>query len=90
MPLNIKNDEVERLVDELSAHTGESKTEAVRLAVLERLERARSHAFRRQRAADALTWLESEVWPLLAPEHRGRPLTRAEEDEILGYGPVGT
>lgn len=90
MPLNIKNDEVERLVDELAAHMGETKTEAVRRALEERLHRARAHAFRRQRQADVLAWLRAEVWPLLPPEQRGRPVTREEEDAILGYGPEGT
>ena len=34
--------------------------------------------------------LEQEVWPLVPEAQRGRPLTRAEEDAILGYGPAGT
>lgn len=35
--------------------------------------------------------LEQEVWPLVPEEQlgRGRPLTREEEDAILGYGPHG-
>jgi antitoxin VapB len=90
MPLNIKNEEVERLVDELAAHTGESKTEAVRRALVERLERARVESFRRQRADDVLAWLRAEVWPSLPVELRGRPVGREEEDSILGYGPEGT
>ena len=34
-------------------------------------------------------FLEQEVWPLVPEDERGRPLTRAEEDAILGYGPQG-
>ena len=36
MPLNIKNPEVERLIDEISGLTGETKTDAVRKALEER------------------------------------------------------
>lgn len=39
MALNIKNDETERLAREVAARTGESLTEAVRVALAERLER---------------------------------------------------
>ena len=33
--------------------------------------------------------LEKRVWPTLPAGEKGRRLTRAEEDEILGFGPVG-
>jgi hypothetical protein len=33
--------------------------------------------------------LENVVWPKLPKGERGRGLTRAEEDEILGYGGDG-
>jgi antitoxin VapB len=39
MALNIKNEEVHRLVEELARATGESQTAAVRHAVQEKLER---------------------------------------------------
>jgi antitoxin VapB len=39
VPLNIKNPEVERLAAELSDMTGESKTQAIRTALLERRRR---------------------------------------------------
>lgn len=39
MGLNIKNEETNRLVDELAAATGESKTTAIKRAVQERLAR---------------------------------------------------
>jgi antitoxin VapB len=42
--LNIKDAETSALVKELAALTGESQTEAVRKAVKERLERAKSKA----------------------------------------------
>jgi antitoxin VapB len=36
-----------------------------------------------------LGFLERKVWPRLPETQVGRRLTRAEEDEILGYGPGG-
>ncbi len=33
--------------------------------------------------------LEQEVWPLVPESQVGRPITREEEDAILGYGPHG-
>jgi prevent-host-death family protein len=46
------------------------------------------------RAADRRTrltrFLEEEIWPSLPRDQAGRPLTRAEEDAILGYGETGT
>jgi antitoxin VapB len=90
MPLNLKNPEVERLVDEVAKVTGESKTEAVRKALEERRERL---AFqvppRRDRRAEVLRFLEREVWPRVPPELLGRGLSKEEQEEILGYGPEG-
>ena len=34
-------------------------------------------------------YLASEVWPLLGSAQTGKPLSRQEEDNILGYGPEG-
>ena len=50
MSLNIKNPDAERLVRELTAATGEGVTEAVSVAVRERLERLAGHN-RDERAA---------------------------------------
>lgn len=88
MPLNIKNAEVERLAAEVARLAGESKTEAIRRALDERRRRllGASAAQRRERV---LRFLEKKVWPSLPPAERGRRLTRAEEDDILGYGPTG-
>jgi antitoxin VapB len=36
-----------------------------------------------------LRFLERKVWPTLPKAQVGRRLSRAEEDEILGYGPEG-
>ena len=88
MPLNIKNDEVERLAAEVARLTGESKTEAIRRALDERRRRLKANAspVRRTRV---LRFLEDKVWATLPPKERGRRLTREEEDAILGFGAGG-
>lgn len=90
MALNIKNPQVEELVDEIATMTGETKTEAVRKALEERrgrLELTRGGPEERRR--EAYRFLEQEVWPKIPPDLLGRGLTREEQDEILGYGPEG-
>jgi len=88
MALNLKNIEVERLAAEVARLTGESKTEAIRRALEERRQRLRrqSSSDRRERV---LQFLKKKVWPTLPKAQIGRRLSRAEEDEILGYGPEG-
>ena len=88
MALNIKNSEVERLAGEVARLTGESKTEAIRRALEERRGRLKS-ASHQSRRARVLRFLQKKVWPGLPKAQMGRRLTRAEEDEILGYGPGG-
>jgi len=89
MPLNIKNREVERLVDEVAKIAGESKTEAVRKALEERRERLAFQVPPRDRRAEVMRYLEREVWPRVPSELLGRGLTKEEQEEILGYGPEG-
>jgi antitoxin VapB len=88
MALNIKNAEVERLAAEIARVTGESKTEAIRRALEERRERLKGVTVQARRDR-VLRFLRSKVWAALPPAERGRRLTRAEEDAILGYGPEG-
>lgn len=89
MALNIKNTEVERLAKEIADLTGESKTQAIRLALLERRRRIGYRFAAPDRASRARRFLEAEVWPKLPAAQRGRRLTRDEEDAVLGYGPEG-
>jgi antitoxin VapB len=86
--LNLKNAAVERLAADVARLTGESKTEAIRRALEDRKRRltGRSVPERRRRV---LALLERQVWSDLPPEEKGRRLTRAEEDDLLGYGPDG-
>ena len=88
MALNIKNVEVERLAADVARLTGESKTEAIRRALDERRRRLKGPSADERRAR-VLRFLEKNVWPTLHAGERGRRLTRAEEDDILGYGPDG-
>jgi antitoxin VapB len=80
MALSIKKEEADRLARELARTTGESMTEAVVIALRERLERAR----RRRSAgmAQRLRRLAAEVQAL--PVLDDRPA-----DEIVGYSDHG-
>lgn len=89
MALNIKNQDVEKLLDELVQITGESKTEAVRQALAERRQRLALRFGARHHAIRLLTFLQDEVWPLVPREQRGVSLTREQEEAILGYGAHG-
>lgn len=89
MGLNIKNTQVEQLAAEVARMAGESKTEAIRQALLERRSRLRLRlpAARRQRRL--LSFLEREVWSRVPPDQLGSAPDRAERERILGYGPEG-
>jgi hypothetical protein len=41
------------------------------------------------RAARLRRFLEKEVWPSIPPSLRGTTISKAEREEILGYGPEG-
>ena len=80
MALSIKTDEADRLARELAAATHESLTEAVTVALRERLERV--HA---RQCIDIVTRLDR-----LTVEYSARPVhdDRAP-DQILGYDERG-
>ncbi|MBM3750710.1 MAG: protein transcription factor [Acidimicrobiia bacterium] len=88
MALNIKNTSVERLAGEVAQLTGESKTEAIRRALEERKRRLVVTPVPDRRAA-VLAYLKKQVWTGVPKKEKGRVMTRAEEDAILGYGPEG-
>lgn len=84
--LNIKNPEVLRLVEEVAHLTGESKTEAIRSALAERKRRLGGDTRSRRDRLDE--WL-MEFHKTLPPGILGRPISKAEREEILGIGPHG-
>ena len=89
MALSIKNPEVERLVDEVADLAGESKTDAVRRALMERRERLKLRR-RGELGESFLRYLEEEIWPQARRAGvAGKRLSREEEDDILGYGRNG-
>jgi antitoxin VapB len=97
--LNIKDKETEGLVNEIVSLTGETQAEAVREAARERLERLEARRVQggrrlnynpRQNGETFQYWLETEIRPLIGEENRGgEPMTKAEREELLGYGPGG-
>jgi antitoxin VapB len=89
MPLNINNKQVEELAEEVARLTGESKTEAIRKALLERRARLRYRVVSDNRRERLQSFLEREVWKRMPRNQVGRPPGRAERDRILGYGKDG-
>ena len=68
MAMNIKNSEAERLTHELAELTGESLTEAVAVAVRERLSRLRQR--RGSGMADRLLAIGRDLAPRLSEPYR--------------------
>lgn len=79
--LNIKDAEADRLARELALATGESITQAVAVAVRERLERVRG-----RRAAHGLA---DELDAIVRRASALPELDRRTDDEILGYDEAG-
>jgi antitoxin VapB len=92
MALNIKDEETEKLAAEVASRTGDSKTGAVRQALRERRDRLalQSGGSGKREPGSLRRFLETEIWPQIPDEMRGRPpMTKAEREEILGIGPEG-
>lgn len=89
MALNLKNKEVEELAAEVAELTGETKTEAIRRALLERRERIQFQVRNQSRAGSFLSYLEHEIWPRVDPTKLGVGISKKEIEQILGYGPDG-
>ena len=89
MGLNIKNADVERLATEVAQLAKETKTEAIRRALLERRARLQIRAGRPVGRMGLRAYLEKNVWPMMPATELGHVLSREQEDQILGYGPEG-
>jgi hypothetical protein len=89
MAMSIKDEKVERLAEELAHLTGESKTATILRALEERKERMALAPTGKRRLAQALDFLEREIWPNVPRDVRGRRVTKSERERILGYGKGG-
>jgi antitoxin VapB len=87
--LTIKNAEVERLAAEVAGLTGESKTQAIRVALEERRRRLHTGIDPEARKAELLRFMEEEIWSRVPPELRGQPHDSARDDAIIGYDADG-
>ena len=86
MQLNIEDSEVRALAAEVANLCGETETEVIRKALLERLQRLALGGIRTPRYDRLMCFLEREIWPAT----RGvSTLGPEEETDILGYGPEG-
>jgi hypothetical protein len=73
----------------LAEITGESKTETIRQALLERQARLRYRVSESGRRERLRRFLETEVWSRVPEDQRGRGPTKVEREAILGYGEGG-
>ena len=89
MPLNIKNSDVEKLAAEVADLTGETKTEAIRQALLDRKRRllVRGGAVGKRERLE--TFLRSRVWPEVPRQVLHSRLSKKQRERILGIGPDG-
>jgi antitoxin VapB len=87
--LTIKNPEVERLAAEVARLTGETKTQAIRVALQERRSRLAAGVDRDARRAELLRFMQDEIWAHVPAELRGQPHDSARDDALLGYGSDG-
>ncbi len=84
MPISIKNQEVESLLNEIIAITGEGKTEAIKRALQERKNRMGLQCSE-NKEKQLLSFLKTEVWPQI-PEHLlGKGISQEEQDKMLGF-----
>jgi antitoxin VapB len=87
--LNIKDPETERLAAEVAAIAGESKTRAVKVALLERRARLAIRGVAGDRHAELVRFLEAEVWPQVPRKVLGRRTSKRKRERILGIGSHG-
>ncbi len=89
MALNIKDSEVERLAAELAGMANESKTEAIRRALLERKQRLEVRRGDTSRGAQLKRLLRQRIWPQLPKDVRGKAISKQKREQILGCGREG-
>ena len=77
MPLNIRNEEVNRLADKLASVARVNKTEAVRIALINELERYKERVSLAERLKPMLDYID-------AVPDTGRDADKAFFDELSG------
>jgi len=87
MALNIKDRDTERLAAEVAALAGESKTQAIKVALQERKARLEAQGRTHDRRARLVRFLETEVWSQVPRKVLGRRTTKQERERLLGLGP---
>jgi len=81
MPLSIKNPETEKLAREIAEETGESLTDAITIALRDRLQRLRG----RRHAKNLIQEVDDILQRVDALPHLDSP----SDDEILSYDSQG-
>ncbi len=81
------------MATEIAKRIGTSEEEAVQQALREKRERMRLQPVPRRRPRTLegmLEMMEREIWSQIPDELLGQPpMTKAEKEELLGYGPEG-
>jgi antitoxin VapB len=90
MGIESEDREIKRLAAEIAELTGRTETVAVREALEAHKARLElTGGDRAKRRKDLQRFMETEIWPQIPDEIRGKTITKAEREEILGYGPEG-
>ena len=89
MALNIKDRETEQLAAEVAVLAGETKTQAIKVALQERKARLAVRGRVHDRHAHFVRFLETEVWPQVPRKVLGRLTPKSQREQILGFGLEG-
>ena len=74
---------------EVAALAKETKTEAIRRSLMDRKQRLLVRWVDAGKRERLLRLLESRIWPSIPADVLGKPVSKAEREAILGYGPGG-
>lgn len=88
MALNIRNPEIERLATEAAELARESRTEAIRKALEDRVARLRMHRRRRDRN-DRIDEVLARFRVQFPNGEFGRPIRKKEKEDLLGFDAHG-
>jgi hypothetical protein len=89
MTLRITDMETEALTAQVADLTGETCDRAIKTALQERKDGLTADLDRERRFDELRRYLAEEVWPHIPADVLGKPISRAEWDALLGYGPDG-